>query len=353
MTLNDECRLSYYTEVAAISEEHHVFLVQNTDNGYFYVKKTLSVFNPAVIHQIKEHPVKDMPQIIEAVLDGEEMILIEEYIHGITLEDIIRKNGHLPESMSHNYFLQICSVVKQLHNMSPAIVHRDIKPSNIIITPDERAKLLDVNTTRFVSKEDKQDTVIMGTAGYAAPEQFGFTATDQKSDIYSLGVLLNRMLTGDYPKNVLPQNPFYRNIVEKCIQLDPRNRYSSIEEIENVLSRHCPKDVPYSWKRFLPPGYRSGGALKHFLSTIGYALLIDLCMTMEIKGTSQLQASIERPFMLLTLLMIVFFSGNYLDVQRYCPLTKGTNTVLRIAGVIITDILLFLAMLCVLVIALY
>ena len=291
MKLDDECKLSYYTELAAISEEHRVYLVQNTDTGYFYVKKMLTVFNPAVIHQIQTHPVKDMPQIIEAVLDGEVMILIEEYIHGITLEDIIRKNGHLSGSTAHNYFLQICSIVKQLHNMSPAIVHRDIKPSNIIITPDERAKLLDVNTTRFVSEEDKQDTVIMGTAGYAAPEQFGFTATDQKSDIYSLGVLLNRMLTGDYPKNALPQDPFYRSIVEKCTQLDPKNRYKSIEEIERILNRHHPNTAPCFWRCFLPPGYRSGGALKHFLSTIGYALLIDLCMTMEIKGTSPLKAS--------------------------------------------------------------
>ena len=352
MTLDDECRLSYYTEVAAISEEHHVFLVQNTDNGYFYVKKELAVFNPAVIHQIQTHPVKGMPQIIEAITDDERMLLIEEYIHGTTLEDFIRKNGPLSENIAKNYFLQICSIVKQLHNMSPAIVHRDIKPSNIIITPDERAKLLDVNTTRFVSEEDKQDTVIMGTAGYAAPEQFGFTATDQKSDIYSLGVLLNRMLTGDYPKNALPQDPFYRNIVEKCTQLDPKNRYKSIEEIEKVISRRPLKNLPNSWRRFLPPGYRTGGTIKHILSTVGYALLFDLCLTMETKGLSPLQASVEHPFLLLTFLMIVFFSGNYLNVQKYWPLTRGNNTILRIFGIIVTDILIFFGMICLFVIAL-
>ena len=91
MTLDDECRLSYYNNVAAINEEHNVYLVQHTETGSFYVRKTLSVYNAEVIRQLKSHPIKDMPVIIEAVEDNGSMMLIEEYIHGVTLESILLK----------------------------------------------------------------------------------------------------------------------------------------------------------------------------------------------------------------------------------------------------------------------
>lgn len=345
MTLDDECRLSYYHSVAPVSEEHKVYLVQNTETGSFYVRKTLSVYNAEVIRQLKAHPVKGMPLIIEAVEDNGTMILIEEYIHGVTLENILHKCGPLPDDRAKEYFLQICAVVKRLHSMDPAIIHRDIKPSNIIITADGFAKLLDINATRFVSDSDRQDTVIMGTAGYAAPEQFGFTATDQKSDIYALGVLLNRMLTGDFPKNALAANKQLRSVVQKCTELDPKNRFNSIEEIERYFKTI---DILDNRKQYLPPGFRNKSILKHLVSTLAYAALFDLCLTMNLKNSGPAESFIQKVFLLIISLMIIFFSGNYLGVQQYCPLTRSDNRLWHTLGVILSDALIFFIMLCIL-----
>lgn len=134
-----------------------------------------------------------IPRIIEYLEEDNRLILIEEYISGCSLQDMI-DDGKLSLTDIFCYMLELCNILEILHAHSPAIIHRDIKPSNIIITNYNKAVLLDFNAAKYYSEQEK-DTMLLGTQGYAAPEQYGFGASSPQTDIYSLGILLKEMTT--------------------------------------------------------------------------------------------------------------------------------------------------------------
>ena len=100
------------------------------------------------------------------------------------------------------------------------------KPENVIIRGDE-AVLIDFDASRIVKEDQRADTVVLGTTGYAAPEQYGISQTDGRADIYSLGVLLNIMLTGKHPSMELAPGKLGR-IVQRCTQINPKKRYKNV-----------------------------------------------------------------------------------------------------------------------------
>lgn len=343
MNLDEELKLSYYREVADINEEHGVTLVQHTETGDFFVKKTLTIYNMDVIRRLRLQSPKDMPKILEAVEHDGKVTLIEEYIHGESLERTITERHRLSEKEAADIVCQLCDIVKQLHDMQPAVIHRDIKPSNILITPDGRVKLLDINAARFAT-DAPEDTVLMGTAGYAAPEQFGFSSTSPSADIYAIGVVLNRMLTGNLPKYGMPENRGMRMIVEKCTHLDPKDRYRSTKQLKHAVSgmnepESRTSDIP-DWMKYLPPGFRNRKPLMHAVSTLLYAFVIDICFSFTAKNTTPRQLFIEHVFVFLAFMANIFFSGNYLGIQEKWFLTRSQSKGRRIPGIVVTDILI-------------
>lgn len=100
---------------------------------------------------------------------------------------------------------RLCHALEELHSLG--IVHRDIKPANVMITPENRAVLLDLSIAREISS-DQQDTRSLGTVGYAAPEQYGVAQSNRATDLYALGVLLNTMITGVPRQWIFPADPF-------------------------------------------------------------------------------------------------------------------------------------------------
>ena len=137
-----------------------------------------------------------------------------------------------------------------LHNASPSIIHRDIKPENIIIAPNNKVYLIDFNAAKRFNPDKNYDTVLMETVEYAAPEQFGFSPSDIQTDIYALGVLLNVMLTGCFPREKLYDGKL-STVILKCISIDPSKRFRSVTRLSDSLSHGR---VPF-W--FLPPGFRT------------------------------------------------------------------------------------------------
>ena len=110
---------------------------------------------------------------------------------------------------------QLCNILKQLHNMNPPIIHRDIKPTNIIVSNDDVVYLVDFNISREYDENQSVDTVIMGTQGYASPEQCGFAQTDCRSDIYSIGMLMkNILMVDEYPDK---ETKSLKRIIDKWI----------------------------------------------------------------------------------------------------------------------------------------
>ena len=112
-------------------------------------------------------------------------------------------------------------------------VHRDVKPENIILRGDN-AVLIDFDAARFHKPENSADTQILGTTGFAAPEQYGLSQSDIRTDIYALGVLINVMLTGEHPSRHLAKGRMGR-IVDRCTQVNPQRRYKNVLRLMEAL----------------------------------------------------------------------------------------------------------------------
>ena len=130
--------------------------------------------------------------------------------------------------------LGLCSAVGALH--SAGIIHRDIKPSNIMLTNDGIIKLIDFDASRIYKSYRKKDTRNIGTDGYAPPEQYGFAQTDERSDIFAIGVVMFELLTGGKSISELPAyNGLLKPVIEKCTRLAPEERYSTVDELKKAL----------------------------------------------------------------------------------------------------------------------
>lgn len=173
----------------------------------------------------------NLPQVYAVSKNNKKITVLEEFISGVTVADIL-VNGLYNEQGVRKVIKSLCDALTVLHNNG--IVHRDIKPENIIIADDGTVKLIDFDAARIFKNGQSKDTKIIGTAGYAAPEQFGLAQSDERTDIFAVGVLMNVMLTGEHPSKKLYKGKLTK-IIEKCIQLDPQKRYKSAEELKKYL----------------------------------------------------------------------------------------------------------------------
>ncbi|HZW04074.1 MAG TPA: protein kinase, partial [Anaerolineaceae bacterium] len=126
-----------------------------------------------------------------------------------------------------------------LHGQTPAIIHRDIKPQNIIVDEQGKITLIDFGISRIYDETAQEDTYNFGTRHYAAPEQYGFSQTDCRSDIYSLGVLLCWLLTGStdvQQANKAIPNPWLVNVIARCTAFAPKDRFKNAAQVRDTLT---------------------------------------------------------------------------------------------------------------------
>ena len=161
--------------------------------------------------------------------------LIREYIAGQTLLDYMQKRGALPTDEVVDIMLSVCRIVKRLHGQSPPVIHRDIKAENIIRTNEGGIVLTDFGIARRYDPDTRQDTHVLGTPLYAPPEQYGYRQTDTRSDIYSMGVLMHELLTGESELGRGSADVAVSGIIDKCTRFDPDDRYRDAEELERAL----------------------------------------------------------------------------------------------------------------------
>ena len=343
--MEQELELSYYKDAAPINESHGIWLVQDQRNCKFYVRKTLTVFNRDIYRYLKNNPIHHTPKIHHVVEDGSTLVVIEDYVPGDTLEEVLSREGSLPEEQVLDIAIQLCKILQAFHHAVPPIVNRDIKPSNIKLTEDGIVKLLDMNAAKYCNDFASKDTVLLGTQGYAAPEQYGFGASNVQTDIYAVGALMNVLLTGKLPAEQKAPGKL-RGIIVKCTRLAPEQRYSSIDAVLGALSALAPVGVPDTrgvngWRRFLPPGFHTGSMPVSVFAFLGYAFLLQLCLTLEIQDATPLSLVINRVGAAIALFSCVLFTGNYLNVQSKFFLTRSNHLFLRILGIAIADIVLF------------
>lgn len=184
----------------------------------------------AAYENLSQISAQNLPEIYDTINLADGQIVLEEYISGITVADVM-KGGNYRYRGAKRVLIGVCNALEILHKNN--IVHRDIKPENIIISDEGRVVLIDLNISRKIS-EKKKDTVIMGTVGYASPEQLGVTASDARTDIYAMGVLLNVMLTGKHPSETIARG-MAGKIVKKCTNVNPNDRFQSVQKLSEAL----------------------------------------------------------------------------------------------------------------------
>ena len=232
LTDDQVLELSEYEEIETLGHKDNIIAVKKVEEDKIYVKKYLKEYDLSVYQYFLEHPVEFMPKLIALYEGNNNLIVIEEFIEGSTLERIL-ETGTFDEESAISYIMDLGLILLNLQNMERPIVHRDIKPSNIIITRNQDIYLLDINVAKWYKPDEIEDTKLFASKNYAAPEQFGygFAASSEKTDVYALGVILNEMITGKLPKEQKAMGPVW-DIIEKCISLEPENRYTTVELLQ-------------------------------------------------------------------------------------------------------------------------
>lgn len=212
-----------YEEIKQLkqSEKSSVQLVREKGSGQVFVRKVLQGYQPVyAVLQDCMHP--GLAKLYEVHLAEDFTTVIEEYIEGQPLD-----GSKLSKKQFWGIVRELCSVLEYLHEKG--IIHRDIKPSNIILATDGHIRLIDFDAARMPKDNLQQDTRLLGTRGYAPPEQYGFDQTDVRTDIYALGVTL-KQLFGDKI-----HRPRYKRIIRKCMRLDPDKRYQSVRQVKKAF----------------------------------------------------------------------------------------------------------------------
>ncbi|WP_338033696.1 protein kinase domain-containing protein [Lactiplantibacillus paraplantarum] len=204
------------------------------------VAKLVDPENIPVLQRLKQQPIPRMPRI-EALLTAADCIVsVETLINGQTLADRLRAHGPFSPEMTVRVAQELLVTLQALGQQQ--IVHRDLKLSNVMDYRDHYY-LIDVNAARQYHAEQESDTRLLGTSGFAAPENYGFAQTDQRSDLYSLGIVLNCLLTGQEPRGpldttTLTQDSTWAPIIMKATALDPQQRYQSATAMLAALPGH-------------------------------------------------------------------------------------------------------------------
>ena len=211
------------------SERGEVLIVRHRDSGTRYIFR-LFYGNSEVYQMLLDISCPNLPRIMEVGEKDGRTALLEEYVQGDTLGELL-EGGFLSVAEAKQISRQLCQALWVLHSMG--VVHRDVKPDNVIIRGNE-AVLIDFDASRVYKSEIQEDTQILGTTGFAAPEQYGLSQSDGRADIYALGVLLNIMLTGEHPSRKLAGGRMGR-IVQKCTMVNPNKRYKNILHLMEIL----------------------------------------------------------------------------------------------------------------------
>ena len=394
MTLEEESRLSFYRELTVLDEKKNIVLVQDIRNSELCVKKTLDIYSRDVYEQLASVRIEGVPAVKECVADDGKLIVVEEYVQGRSLKQVLDEQGLLNEEQAYEIAVQLVDILVRLHQLESAIVHRDIKPSNIIIEKNGHVNLIDFNAARHVNGDKNEDTRMLGTVYFAAPEQFGFGQSDERTDIYGLGATINYIMTGDKPGAGIAECRF-SDILKKCLMVDAKDRYQSAEELRGVLDmlnysivqdnrkkaetafgkdntvsvvrtyhnirdiivkmyRKYQKrnyDIDTSWRRYLLPGFRRLNVVYCLIALVWYAVIVWMTITFAVTdsktGISVTggELTMYKIAVFVLLFGMTMWFGNYLNIRRKLPGMKKINVLSTILtfGYAFTISFMFLA----------
>lgn len=225
-------------ECLASHSGSETFLVSEKASGNLYIAKCYdkTIFKAIETEKILRQLNHDGLPSFYCSYSNEKMFChIRSYIEGIPLSDYAADH-ELSQEEVVGICLKLADILIYLHEQTPPVIHRDIKPDNIIVREDGSIVLIDFDIARTFKNGDDTDTIFFGTKGYAPPEQYGFSQTDCRSDIYSFGVLLRFLLTDSVRENKkIRVYPPLRKIIDKCTAFAPEDRYANMQQVKKAL----------------------------------------------------------------------------------------------------------------------
>ena len=212
--------------------------IRKKGNGKDDVVIVNSLLAEANMMKKLDHP--SLPRIVDIIDNGETIFVVMDYIEGESLDKILLEYGPQPEELVIAWAKQLCDVLSYLHSQKPPIIYRDMKPANIMLKPEGNIKIIDFGIAREYKEQSLADTTVLGTKGYAPPEQYS-GQTDARSDIFALGMTMHHLLTGIDPRGgekyvpVRMWNPELSEgieiIIDKCVQPAAENRYQNCSDL--------------------------------------------------------------------------------------------------------------------------
>ena len=203
----------------------------------------------------------NLPRIYDAFSEQGRSYLVMEYLEGKTLLQMLQENDArpIPIAQAVAYALQLCDVLAYLHRQHPPIIFRDLKPANVMVTETGHIYLIDFGIARLFKEGQQKDTTLLGSLGYAPPEQHGMAQTNQRSDLYALGATLHCCLTGKDPyasgfqfafpsvREFNPQVPVELNqLIQRLVARDEQQRPTSALEVHRELSKILQQAAEYT-----------------------------------------------------------------------------------------------------------
>lgn len=229
------------------SEDSSIFLVKETATGILCVLKwgrnrqTEFLRNEMeIMKKMADRKLSGIPKAYRIFEENGEVYLVREYIEGMSLAQMVLQKGGISEAEICRISRKICQTAEQFQNPDEPMIHRDIKPENIVVTPGGEVVFIDFGTMRSYKKDGSRDTFVVGTRGTAAPEQYGYTQTDQRTDVYAIGQTMLYMVSESYEMNQLSECAVSRRmkkIIEKACSFEPDKRYGDAAQLRRAVEK--------------------------------------------------------------------------------------------------------------------
>ena len=229
------------------SEDSSTFLVKETVTGILCVLKwgrnRQAEFlrnEMEIMKKMADRKLSGIPKAYRIFEENGEVYLVREYIEGMSLAQMVLQKGGISEAEIYRISRKICQTAEQFQNPDEPMIHRDIKPENIVVTPGDEVVFIDFGTMRSYKKDGSRDTFVVGTRGTAAPEQYGYTQTDQRTDVYAIGQTMLYMVSESYEMNQLSECAVSRRmkkIIEKACSFEPDKRYGDAAQLRRAVEK--------------------------------------------------------------------------------------------------------------------
>lgn len=229
------------------SEDSSTFLVKETATGILCVLKwgrnRQAEFlrnEMEIMEKMADRKLSGIPKTYRIFEENGEVYLVREYIEGMSLAQMVLQKGGISEAEICRISRKICQTAEQFQNPDEPMIHRDIKPENIVVTPGGEVVFIDFGTMRSYKKDGSRDTFVVGTRGTAASEQYGYTQTDQRTDVYAIGQTMLYMVSESYEMNQLSECAVSRRmkkIIEKACSFEPDKRYGDAAQLRRAVEK--------------------------------------------------------------------------------------------------------------------